>query len=419
MSDRRGFETILAGVRLPFHPDLTVPELHPVDLAVPTGLPVGDVAAAAEKAVVDRFAGAVRAGSTVAVGAGSRGLTGRVEMIAGVVRGLRSVGAEPFVVPAMGSHGGGTADGQREVLSGYGITEERIGAEIRATMDTVEVARTRSGVRLYLDTNAAAADAIFPVNRIKPHTCFVGALQSGLAKMSVVGFGKQPGAAQVHACGPDVMRDRITDGIASLRATGRILGGVATIENSSGQVVAVEGLTGDEIGGAREIDLTDLARTYVPRIPFADVDVLIVEQVGKDISGVGVDPNVSGRYWINGLEGDSPVSTIVVLGLTEASHGNALGIGLADFITTAVAEQIDWQATYVNCFTAGPAGVRRSRMPMVLPTADDAIRAALSMCGKAPDEPKRVVRIRSTLHLTRMWVSGALLDELPPGAALA
>lgn len=416
MSGQRGFDSILDGVSLPFHPSLTVPELHPVHLNVPTGLPVGDIGATAEKAVVERFADAVRPGMTVAVGAGSRGLTGRVEMLAGVIRGLRSVGAAPFVVPAMGSHGGGTADGQRGVLTAYGITEDSIGAEIRATMDTVEVARSTSGVRLYLDTNAAGADAIFPVNRIKPHTCFVGSLQSGLAKMAVVGFGKQPGAAQMHACGPEAMRQRLDDGIEALRGTGRILGGLGTVENSAGEVVAVEVLAGAEIGTAREVELTELARTFVPRLPFEAVDVLIVEQVGKDISGVGIDPNVSGRYWINGLEGDPVAATIVVLGITEASHGNALGIGLADFITTEVARQIDWQATYVNCFTAGPAGVRRSRMPMVLPSEIDAIKAALSMCGKAVDEPKRVVRIRSTLHLTQVWVSASLLDELPPGA---
>lgn len=416
MSHERGFDTILQGVRLPFHPDLTVPELHHVHLAVPTGLPVGDIAAAAEKAVVERFAGSVPEGASVAVGAGSRGLTGRVDMLAGAIRGLRSVGAEPFVVPAMGSHGGGTADGQREVLTSYGITEESIGAEIRSTMETVEVARSASGVRLYLDTNAAGADFIFPVNRIKPHTCFVGTLQSGLAKMAVVGFGKQPGAAQMHACGPEAMRQRLNDGIAELRGTGRILGGLGTIENCSGEVVGVEALTGAEIGTAREIELTDYARTFVPRLPFEHIDVLIVEQVGKDISGVGIDPNVSGRYWINGLEGDSVAANIVVLGITDVSHGNALGIGLADYITVDVAQRIDWQATYVNCFTAGAAGVRRSRMPMVLPTEVDAIKAALAMCGKSVEEPKHVVRIRSTLHLTEMWVSETLLDQLPPGA---
>jgi hypothetical protein len=412
-----GFDVLLAGVQLPFDPLVQLPELHRVVLSAPETTTVDDIGAAVERAVVDRFAG-LPAGTTVAVGAGSRGLTGRVEMLAGAIGGLRAAGAEPFVVPAMGSHGGAVADGQLEVLRDYGITEESIGAEIRATMETVEVARTASGMRLFLDTHAAAADFIFPVNRIKPHTCFEGPIESGLTKMAVVGFGKQPGAAQIHSCGPVAMRDRLLDGIAALRESGRLLGGVGTIENSSGAVVKVAALGGTDIGAAAELELTELAKSLVPRLPFAEIDVLIVDNMGKDISGVGFDPNVTGRYWVHGLEGDSAVATIVVLGLTDASHGNALGVGLADFTTVAVARQIDWQKTYVNCFTAGPAGVRRSRMPMVLPTDEDAVKAALSMCGRAVDEPKRVVRIRSTLHLTELWVSDALLDQLPPGATV-
>ena len=315
----------------------------------------------------------------------------------------------------MGSHGGGTADGQREVLTGYGITEDAVGAEIRATMETLEVTRTANYVPMYLDAHAAAADYIFPVNRIKPHTCFTGPLQSGLAKMVVVGFGKQPGAAQIHARGPETMRQMIIDGIAAHRETGRLLGGLASIENGAGDVVVLEALRGVEVGADREIALTNIARTHVSRLPFEPIDVLIIEEIGKDISGVMIDPNVSGRYWVNGLEGQPTTATIVVLGLTEVSHGNALGIGLADFITTEVAAQVDWHKTYVNCFTAGPAGVRRSRMPMALPTADDAIKAALSMCGRPVHEPKRVVRIRSTLHLGEMWISDELLTDLPPG----
>jgi hypothetical protein len=406
-----GFEDLLAGVHLPFHPDLVIPELHHVSLPQPEASPVDDIAAAAEASVRAHFSGTVTPGMTIAVGAGSRGLTGRVEMLAGVVAGLRGLGASPFVVPAMGSHGGATADGQRQVLSDYGITEASVGAEIRSTMETVVVATTPDGMPLYLDLNAAGADRIFPVNRIKPHTCFIGPIESGLCKMSVVGFGKQPGAAQIHSCGPEAMRDRLLAGIAALKGTGRILGGLATIESGAGEVVRVASLHGSDLGAERELELTNLAKTLVAPLPFAEIDVLIVERVGKDISGVGMDPNVTGRYWIHGLPGDTRVSNIVVLGLTEASHGNALGIGLADFITTDVARQIDWPTTYVNCFTAGPAGVRRGRMPMVMPTERDAIMAALSMCGRGVLETKRVVRIKSTLHLTNMWVSDALLPE--------
>jgi hypothetical protein len=408
-----GFDDLLAGVTLPFHPDLVMPELHHVTIPQPSVAAIVDIAAAAEAAVRTRLAGAVTPGMTIAVGAGSRGLTGRVEMLRGTIAGLRALGAEPFVVPAMGSHGGATDEGQRQLLEDYGITASTVGADIRSSMQTVEVARTPDGMPLYLDRYAAAADRIFPVNRIKPHTCFVGPIESGLCKMSVVGFGKQPGAAQIHSCGPAAMRDRLLAGIEALRGTGRLLGGLGTIESATGAVVRVEALDGADIGAARELELTNIAKAIVSPLPFEHIDVLIVEKVGKDISGVGLDPNVTGRYWIHGLTGDERVSNIVVLGLTEASHGNALGIGLADFITTDVARQIDWPTTYVNCFTAGAAGVRRGRMPMVLPNEHDAIMAALSMCGRGVLETKRVVRIRSTLHITDMWVSDALLSEVP------
>ncbi|CAB4362940.1 unannotated protein [freshwater metagenome] len=410
----------MQGVELPFHPDLKVPALSEVRLALPDPEPLADVEAAARADVIARLAGHVTPGMTVAVGGGSRGLTNRVALLRGAIAGLRALGAEPFVVPAMGSHGGAKAEGQLAMLESLGITEESVGAEIRATMETVEVARTPDGMPLYLDRHAAGADRIFPVNRIKPHTCFKGPIESGVTKMAVVGFGKQPGAAQIHACGPIEMRNRILNGIAALKASGRILGGLASIEAASGEVVKVAALTGDEVGAQPEIDLTDYSRHLVPALPFPQIDVLIIDKGGKDISGTTMDPNVTGRFWVHGLAdlAEPDVSTIVLLDITPISAGNVLGIGFADFIPSSIATQIDWHKTYVNCFTAGIAGVRRARMPMVLPSEEDCIKAALSMCGRAFDQPKRVVRIESTLHLTRCWVSDALLGELPPGAEI-
>ncbi|HSB86071.1 MAG TPA: hypothetical protein VLD86_07185 [Ilumatobacteraceae bacterium] len=412
------WEQLLAGVELPFDPNLTIPTLTEVALPIPQPAAIGDVEGRARQQVVDRLGGAVTKGMTVAVGAGSRGLVERVALLRGSISGLRALGAEPFVVPAMGSHGGATADGQRAMLESLGMTEAAIDCEIRATMETVEVARTADDMPLYLDRHAAGADRIMPVNRIKPHTCFKGPIESGLTKMSVVGFGKQPGAAQIHACGPVEMRNRLLNGIEALKKTGRLLGGVGSLESADGQVVEVRALTAEEVGSDEEITLTEAARDLVPPLPFPVIDVLIIEQGGKDISGTTMDPNVTGRFWVHGLaDSESPrVSNIVLLGITEVSGGNVLGIGFADFIPASVAAGINWQKTYVNCFTAGPSGVRRSRMPMVLPSEEDCIKAALSMCGKAIDEPKRVVRIRSTLHLTRCWVSDPLLDELPAGA---
>jgi hypothetical protein len=413
-----GWEQLREGVRLPFRDELTIPPLFELSLKVPAAHPVSDVERSARNAVETRLAAAVTPGMTVAVGAGSRGLTARVELMRGTIVGLRAVGAEPFVVPAMGSHGGATAEGQRQMLANLGMTEEALGCEIRATMDVTVVARTAGGMPLYLDTHAAAADRILPVNRIKPHTCFKGPIESGPSKMCVVGYGKQPGASQIHACGPSEMRDRVLDGIGALRATGRLLGAIATVEGPGGDVVRVEALDAEDVGGEQERRLTELSRSLVPPLPFDEIDVLIVEHGGKDISGTTLDPNVTGRFWVQGLaEVDRPsVRTIVLLSITDVSEGNVLGIGLADFVPASLAAGIDWQKTYLNCFTAGIAGTRRSRLPMVLADDESCIKAALSMCGRAFDEPRRVVRIASTLHLTRLWVSEPLLDELPEGA---
>jgi hypothetical protein len=405
------WEQLAVGVELPFAPDLIIPELHPYPLDVPSPPVIDDIERAAFDAALATFRDAVTPGMTVAVGAGSRGLTGRVELMRGTIRALRELGAEPFVVPAMGSHGGATAEGQLHMLAELGMTEETLGAEIRATMDTVVVAHTDAGTPVHLDANAAAADRFLPVNRIKPHTCFKGPIESGCMKMAVVGFGKQPGASLVHSCGPVEMRDRLLDACAALRGTGRLLGGIASIESTTGGIVRVEGLTGADVGTELEHELTESARGMVPALPFDTVDVLIIERGGKDISGTTMDPNVTGRFWVPGLDDlQKPVvGAIVLLDLTDVSGGNALGIGFADFIPASLANKLDFRKTYINCFTAGPAGMRRSRLPMVLPDEESCIKAALSMCGRGPTEPKRVVRIDSTLHLTECRVSAELL----------
>ncbi|CAN5504714.1 lactate racemase domain-containing protein [soil metagenome] len=415
-----GWEQFGEGIHLPFDPDIAIPELREVTIELPSPPAVTDVEMAAAEAVTGRFAGIVTSGMTVAVGAGSRGLAQRVELLRGAITGLRGLGAEPFVVPAMGSHGGATAVGQRAMLENLGITETSVGAEIRSSVDTVVVATTDDGMPLHLDVHAAGADRILPVNRIKPHTCFRGPIESGLTKMAVVGFGKQPGAAQIHSCGPVQMRDRLLAGIAALRATGRLLGGLGSIESATGHVAQVHALGPDDMGGDAERELTEHARTLVPPLPFGRIDVLIVEWGGKDISGTTLDPNVTGRFWVKDLaDAAAPdVATIVLLGITPVSAGNALGIGFADFIPADVAAGIDWAKTYVNCFTAGPAGLRRARMPMVLPDEESCIKAALSMCGQGVETPKRVVRIESTLHIARCHVSEAILNDLPPSVSV-
>ena len=408
------FDQLATGVELPFPHDLQIPELVELRIVRPDVVPVDDVEEAAREAVIATIAPGLAAGREVAVGAGSRGMAGRVELVRGAVRGLRQLGAAPFVVPAMGSHGGATAAGQRAMLASLGIDETSVAAEIRSSMEVVVVGHTPDGMPLYLDEYAAAADFIFPVNRMKPHTCFKGPIESGCTKMAVVGFGKQPGAAQIHACGPARMRDRLLAGVAALRDTGRLLGGLASIESASEEVAEVHALTGDQVGGEREVELSRRALELLPRLPFDEIDVLVVERGGKDISGTTLDPNVTGRFWVNGLADlDRPrIGAIVLLDISDISAGNVLGIGFADFIPAATAVKIDWAKTYINGMTAGAAGLRRTRIPMVLPDDDDCIKAALLMCGRSLDEPKRVVRIRSTKELMTCAVSRAALDDL-------
>jgi hypothetical protein len=318
----------------------------------------------------------------------------------------------------MGSHGGATAEGQLATLAKLGMTPEALDCEIRSSMETVVVAHDVRGRPLHLDVHAAGADRVLPVNRVKPHTQFRGPIESGCTKMLVVGFGKQPGAPPVNTSRAPQMRAHQREGVNPPRAAGRVLGGVASIESPAGEVVTVRALTADEVGGDTERSLTEEARGLVAALPFEEIDVLVIEEGGKDISGTTLDPNVTGRFWVTGLADlDTPrVAMIVLLGLTAVTAGNVTGIGFVDFVPVGLAEQIDWEQTYVNSFTAGDAGVRRGRMPMVLPDEDSCIRAAMQTCGKPFDAPKKVVRIHSTLHLTHCWVSDALLAELPAGA---
>ena len=238
-----GWEQLHAGVVLPIEPSITVPRLTRVELPVPDPPAVADVEAAAREEVVRALAAAVEHGMTVAVGAGSRGLTARVELLRGAIAGLRDLGAAPFVVPAMGSHGGATAEGQLATLAKLGMTPDALDCEIRSSMETVVVAHDVRGRPLHLDVHAAGAERVLPVNRIKPHTQFRGPIESGCTKMLVVGFGKQPGAAQFHSSGAVVMRDQLLEGVDALRGAGRVLGGVASIESPAGEVVAVRALT--------------------------------------------------------------------------------------------------------------------------------------------------------------------------------
>ena len=352
-------------------------------------------------------------GSRVAVTAGSRGIARIDKIVIAAVAALRTRGFEPFVVPAMGSHGGATAEGQQSVLADMGITEETVGAPILATMETVELGRIDDGTPVLMDRYAAEADGILLINRVKPHTDFQGPVESGLAKILAIGLGKRLGAVAIHSAGPNGLRDRIPPVARAAIAARPVLGGLAVLENPHEDVAAIVGLPPGEIGGRGEVVLLERARTLRPTLPFDEIDMLIVDEMGKDVSGTGMDTGVIGRMHIPGFpEPMQPlIKCIVVLSLTAPSHGNAAGIGLADIVTARMAGAVDWNATWTNAMTAGILGPGRARLPIVAVNDDAAARLGRLMCGVPLDKPVRVARIISTKHLGEMYVSEALLAE--------
>lgn len=355
----------------------------------------------------------IRPGMTVAVTAGSRGIDCYVPLLRELIAGLRDMGAQPFVIPAMGSHGGATAQGQRELLAGYGVTEESVGAPIRATMETVRAGATPGGEPVWVDALAAQADGVVLFNRVKPHTGFRGGYESGLVKMAAIGLGKQKGAEIVHSGGPSAMARRVREfGCAAIRQ-GRVLFGVATVENAYDKVAQVRALTAREIFGQEPV-LLDQAKELMPRLLAEGLDVLVVDRIGKNISGPGMDPNITHTY----LPG-APIpeelrakraQRVAVLDLTAETHGAAMGIGMADVTTRRVMDKMDFDATYPNCLTSGTTV--SAKLPMVFDSDRLAIQAAIRTLNGADWSALRMVRIRDTLHLGEIWASQALLPEL-------
>jgi hypothetical protein len=352
----------------------------------------------------------LRAGATVAVTAGSRGIAGIARLLAAVVGMLRSWGLEPFVVSAMGSHGGGTPDGQRRILAHLGITEESVGCPLRITSDVVEVGRTRSGWPVYCDAQAACADGILVVNRVKPHTSFRGTIESGLWKMMAVGLGKVPGATLVHRLGPPMMERVIREVGEVFLSRMPVVGGLGVVENGYEETALIRGLRPGEF--EREAELLELAKSLLPRLPVDDVDVLIVDEMGKNYSGTGMDVNVIGRFRVQGVpEPERPrVKRLVVLDLSRASEGNANGIGLADITTRRLVSKIDFRSTYLNALTT--TFFMRVAVPMTFETDREAVEAALRSLGLEDVGQARVLRIANTLELEEFWASAALSGEL-------
>ncbi len=402
--------TAVAHASSPYTHDLPDVGLVRQRLEIPV---VGDLEPEVRASVEKVIAASGRKPQPVAVGVGSRGIDGLEVIVRTVVGTLAAGGFEPFIVPAMGSHGGATAEGQAAILASYGIDEARVGVPVRATMDT-EVIGEVSGVPVYMDRLAVEAGLAFLVCRIKPHTDFRGPIESGPSKMTTIGLGKQRGAETTHAAGTRGLRDVIPQATRVARERGLLLGALAVLENQDGETAEIHGLVADDIAGAVEAKLLRRAADLLPRIPFDQLDVLIVDEMGKNVSGTGLDTNVIGRIRVPGVEEpERPMITcIVVLRLTPDSHGNAIGIGLADFAPARLAASIDVNATYANCLTAGSSGINRGKLPIFMPDDRSAIRAAISACGRLRSEPLRLAWIKSTLHAEMLGVNESLYSQV-------
>jgi hypothetical protein len=368
------------------------------------------VAAALEKLDLGRT---IKPGQTVALTAGSRGIANIPLVLRATAAFLKGLGAKPFLIPAMGSHGGGTAEGQRHILESYGITEEFVGVPIRASMDTVQVGVTGEGFPVLLDRIASEADHIGVVARVKPHTGYHGPIESGLMKMMMIGLGKHAGALAYHRILLEQPYDRVVRSVGrTLLAAAPIAFGLGLVENAYDETALIEGVA-PEAFEAREEQLLVQARRLLARLPLAKADLLIVDEIGKNISGSGMDTNVVGRKRAFRMqpppEGMPSMRLIYVRGLSAKTHGNATGIGLADFTSTRLVEQMNYRATVINCLTAGyPEG---AFVPVHFGSDREVLDAALAIIGTRKPEEARLTRIHDTMHLDELDVSEPCLHE--------
>jgi hypothetical protein len=355
----------------------------------------------------------IRPGQRIALTGGSRGIANIALILKSAADYLKSIDARPFIFPAMGSHGGATAEGQTAMLAHYQVTEAVTGAPVLSSMDTVEISRTQEGVPVFIDKNAFEADGIIVVNRIKPHTKFKAHIESGLMKMMAIGMGKQKGAEYYHkAAIQHTFAKIIVDAGREVLKKAPILCGLGLVENGYDQTAVIAALLPEELE-EREKELLVQAKKMMPRLPFTEIDLLIIDEMGKDISGTGIDPNITGRN--RDILGVFPhpvnAKRIFVGDLTPSSGGNAIGIGFVDLTTKRLVDKIDRSSTYMNCITA--ISLEKAAIPMHFETDRECIRVALGSIGLIPPERSRIVRIKNTLQLDEVEVSEIYKDEIP------
>jgi hypothetical protein len=360
----------------------------------------------------------VEPGAKIGLTAGSRGIADIVPILSAVVRFVKEKGCQPWIIPAMGSHGGGTPEGQLKLLAGLGITEEAIGAPLVASGEAVRIGEVGCGVPVYANRVALEMDGLIIVNRVKPHTSFHAPIESGLLKMLAVGLGNPQGAASLHSYGIRGLESLIPLLAAYTMEHLPVLYGIAIVENAYEQTALLAGLEPEQFY-EREQELLKTARSLMPRLPFNDLDLLVVRSMGKCFSGTGMDTNIIGRLRIQGEpEPEHPhIKRIAVLDLDERSKGNALGVGLADFTTDRLLAKVDWTATYLNVLST--TFVMRAMAPMHFATDEEVLSAALQSLGGEEQEGARVLVIDNTLDLSRIEFSAALLEDVRAQPPLA
>ena len=389
---------------------VTIPPMVPMVRHIPDDS-VKDIAAETVKTLeASGIAGNIKPGMRVAVAVGSRGVANIPVLTRTTVDWLRAKGAEPFIVPGMGSHGQATAEGQRSLLADLGVTEESANCPVRACMDVVKLGELPNGLGVYFDRIAyEEADAVFVINRVKPHTNFRGKWESGIVKMLTIGLGKQIGADSCHTYGFTTMAENVPAMAKISLEKANILGGLATVENAMDKTCLIEAVLPENFL-ERDAALLEFARTRMPTLPIETLDILIVDEMGKNISGAGMDPNVIGRCSVPDVVSGPLINRIVVLDLTEESHGNAIGMGLADFTTFRFKDKIDYEAAYINSMTS--TTTKGAYMPMAFPTDYDAIRGAIKTSNITDMDKLRMMHIKNTLEITRFSVTPNMVDEL-------
>ncbi len=360
----------------------------------------------------------IRPGARVAISVGSRGIRNLAAIVGTLVDELRQLGARPFIFPAMGSHGGGTAEGQAAVLRHYGVTEEAMGCPILSSMDAIQIGRSSEGIPVFLDRHASEADHVVVLNRVKAHTEFKGEIESGIVKMLLIGMGKHEGAKVYHRAFADYGFGRLVESLAQIVIrNARVLFALAIVENAYEETAQIRGLLPDEIVNSERI-LLRTAKELAARLPFDDIDILIVDEMGKNVSGSGMDTNVLGRFYnLVAKEAVRPrIKRIYVRSLTPDSLGNACGIGLADFTHRSVIDAMDVQATNMNCVTA--VNPEKARIPIICGSDREALNFCFATIGLADPEHARLIRIRNTLHLAEVVISKSLYHQIDGRADL-